>query len=1146
VLRFYLRRLFEKRVFIVKLTTDRTLDALAPASCSRARQLILEAERLRTRHERANRRRFARLLRDRDAIEVTMTLTDEVMRVSSLPSAAGILRGAARRSSVAGFGLINAVGLRLVSLVSRLMPATAVKVVHAQVRRLSRDLILASESGPLQRHLDSREREGIHLNINVLGEAVLGEREANERFDRVLEMMRRARVNYISVKLSSVVSQLTMIDHEGSLGRVSEKLRLLYRSAQRESVFVNLDMEEFRDLRLTVDAFRSVLSETEFEALDAGLVLQAYLPDSHEAVEELVMWAKARFARRGGRVKIRLVKGANLAMEHAEAQLHGWTPAPYGSKADVDASFLRLVDLCLRSEHGAALRVGVASHNLFDLSWALDVAEQRGVLDQLDIEMLEGMACAEALAIVKSGRNVLLYAPVTRHDDFAAAVAYLVRRLDENTSDENYLKAAFYIAQDPKVFDHQQARFLDSVQQRHQVATASRRHAPAPISTHEIFENSADGDPTNPTYVHEVTGALARVGSLEVRQIPLVINALEIAGEQYEEGCDPSDHGATWYRYSVATKEQIDRAVECARAAGPGWAALGCEERRQILIRAANVMELRRAATIAVMARDGGKTVSEADPEVSEAIDFARYYPSRVRDDDTATPLGVVLVVPPWNFPYAIPSGGVCAALAAGNSVILKPAPETVATAWELVRQLWEGGVPKDVLQFLPTRHDETGRHLVSHNGVDGVILTGSFETAKLFTSWKPDLNLLAETSGKNAMLISSYADIDLAVKDLVQSAFGHAGQKCSAASLAIVDQSVLEDPAFFRQLSDAVESLQVGPGYQLATTVGPIIRRAESPLRRALTQLDPGETWLVKPEPLDEAELMWRPGVKLGVQPGSWSHRNEWFGPVLAVMRAPDFATALKWQNQVPYGLTAGLHSLDEGECQYWMDHVEAGNLYLNRGVTGAVVNRQPFGGWKRSSVGPTAKAGGPNYVNCLRRWAPLYEVESAVSGLTTWWRGFGSKARDESGLSVEVNMQRYRHHLAPIAVRIDDSFDSNAVSYLASVATLTGASIAFSAKSDIEGVVDLTIESVDALLERCATFDKVRWLSKESAPAVALLAEGISTDRRPLAQAGAIEGPRWLSEQSVAMTRHRYGNVNAGPKPHCGGLGETGPARN
>jgi RHH-type proline utilization regulon transcriptional repressor/proline dehydrogenase/delta 1-pyrroline-5-carboxylate dehydrogenase len=1119
--------------------TDSSLDALVSASCAGARQLILDSEKLRTRRERANRRRFARLFRDRHAIEVTISLTDETMRITSVRSAASVLRASAKRASVTGFGVFNAYGLRIVALVSRWMPSLAVKVVHVEVRSLSKDLILASEKAPFKRHLHNRQREGIALNVNVLGEAVLGDREANERLERVLEMMRRDEVNYVSVKLSSVVSQIVTIDHAGSLSRVSDQLRVLYLEARLNGVFVNLDMEEYRDLRLTVDAFQEVLSEPEFEEISAGIVLQAYLPESHAALEELIAWAQDRFARSGGQIKVRLVKGANLAMEHAEAEFHGWTPAPYGTKADVDASYARLLDVSLRAEHAHAVRVGVASHNLFHLVWALDIARERGVLDQLDIEMLEGMANAEALAMVKSGRTVLLYAPVTRHDDFAAAVAYLVRRLDENTSDENYLKAAFYIAQDEGVFAEQQQRFLTSVEMRHHVITTSRRHVMTQPNAVERFENAPDGDPTNPLYVAAVSAALRDVRVLKTQQIPLVINGEPITATQFEEGRDPNDNGVVWYRYSVAGNAEIDSIIASSRAVVAGWSAYSCHERRAILNRVASVMERQRAVTIAVMTRDAGKTVGEADPEVSEAIDFARFYASQALDFGDSTPLGVVLVVPPWNFPYAIPAGGICAALAAGNAVIVKPAPEAVAVAWELVQQLWEGGVPRDVLQFVPTRDDDSGRYLVTHDGVDGVILTGSFDTAALFTSWKPEINLLAETSGKNAILITSYADIDIAVKDLVQSAFGHAGQKCSAASLAIVDKSIYDNPAFFRQLTDSVQSLCVGPGYDVATAVGPIIRPAETALWRALSQLDEGETWLVEPEPLDEARLQWRPGVKIGIQPGSWSHVNEWFGPVLAVMSAPDFATALAWQNRVPFGLTAGLQSLDEEECQYWIDHVEAGNLYVNRGITGAVVNRQPFGGWKRSSVGPTAKAGGRNYVDCLRRWPALHDASTATRELATWWRDFGSLARDEAGLSVEVNMQRYCYTLSPIVVRIDASFDSQQVSFLEALTTLTGANVALSAIGEVEGVLNVTQESVDELVARCATFGKVRWLSREEAPVAALLDHGISTDRRPFAQSGIVEGPRWFIEQSVAMTRHRYGNVNAGPKPICRGLG-------
>ena len=323
---------------------------------------------------------------------------------------------------------------------------------------------------------------------------------------------------------------------------------------------------------------------------------------------------------------------------------------------------------------------------------------------------------------------------------------------------------------------------------------------------------------------------------------------------------------------------------------------------------------------------------------------------------------------------------------------------------------------------MVPTRDDDTGRHLVTHVGVSAVVLTGSFDTAKLFTSWKPTLRLLAETSGKNAIVITASADVDLAVRDLVHSAFGHAGQKCSAASLAIVERAIYEDPQFVAQLVDAVSTLRVGPGYDLAANVGPIIRPPEAPLQRALTQLDDGERWLVAPERLDAEGFLWRPGVKVGVRRGSWSHLNEWFGPVLGIMIANDLSEATTWQNETPYALTGGLQSLNESECATWIDAVQVGNVYVNRGTTGAVVRRQPFGGWKRSSVGPTAKAGGANYVNCLRHWHKVTDVDAALAEATAFWSDVASLARDESGLEAERNLARYRQHLRPIAVRLDD----------------------------------------------------------------------------------------------------------------------------
>jgi len=850
--------------------------------------------------------------------------------------------------------------------------------------------------------------------------------------------------------------------------------------------------------------------------------LQAYLPESHKFFAELVEWSKKRFARSGGTIKVRLVKGANLAMERAEAELHGWSSAPYRSKSDVDASYVRLVDAALRPEHSQAVRIGIASHNLFHMTWALEVAKSRGVLDQIDIEMLEGMANAEALAVTRAGQPVLLYAPVTRKDDFAAAVAYLVRRLDENTSDENYLKAAFEISKNPSKFKDQEVRFRTSISERHSITTQSLRHIEHGILTGNSFENERNADPTEPRFIKDVTKAIKKVRAIKDQEIPLVIGGKEVFTKEQEPGTDPSDNGKIWYHYSVGSVKDVDKAVATAKVAQGKWSALSIDDRTSILYKSAAAMQKATVETIAVMARDAGKTVAEADPEVAEAIDFARFYATTAQNFGESTALGTILVVPPWNFPYAIPMGGVCAALAAGNSVILKPAPETVATAWEVVSHLWAGGVPQDVLQFLPMRDDENGKYLVTHPDIDGLILTGSFDTASLFTSWRPELNLMAETSGKNAVLISACADIDAAVKDLVQSAFGHAGQKCSAASIAIVDTNIYHDPAFVRQLKDAVESLRVGAGWDFATTVGPIIRASENALTRALTQLDDGESWLVEPKQLDQAGLMWRPGVKLGVKPKSWSHRNEWFGPVLAIIEAPDFDTAINWQNETDFGLTAGIQSLDEKECEEWINRIEAGNLYVNRGITGAIVNRQPFGGWKRSAVGPNAKAGGLNYVNTLRNWPRVTNLEAAIYGVNTWWAKVGSQAIDRSGLVVEKNFQRYRHYLAPIVVVVDESTTQDEKSLIHHIAETTGAKIIFT--TDLGDVRE--------------KYSRVRWLASSKPPVLEELQKGISVDHRPIAQRGDIETPRWLIEQSVAITYHRYGNPNGGPKPHCSAL--------
>lgn len=1104
------------------LATSTDIDSTIEPSIDLVNELIAESEHLRSRHDEANRRRFSRLLKDSEAIDLTMSLTDEVMRITSMRRAAKTFRRSARNVGREGLGTLDYVGIKLASPFSLLFPQLVMRIVHKRVRMAAEGIILPAESALLAKHIARRDKEGIRLNINLLGEAVLGENEAHQRLQAIMDLVARPHINYVSVKISSIVSQLITIDHRGSVERAAERLRLLYAEAIEHKVFVNLDMEEFRDLSITVDVFKKVLSEPEFENLEAGIVLQAYLPDSHNAFADLVQWSILRHEKTGARIKIRLVKGANLAMEKAEAELHGWVPAPYATKADVDASYTRLIDCALRPENSAAVRIGIASHNLFHLSWAIEVAKSRGVESQLDIEMLEGMANAESLAISKRAPRVLLYTPVTQYENFPTAVAYLVRRLDENTSTDNYLRASFDIAHDKVGFEQQRERFLASVRERHTISTKSRRHNlhredPEQEYSQGVFINASDSDATNPVFISKLESDLEDVYSSDTLTIPLVVAGHEVQVDDFENGVTPNEGGRQWYRYGIADTDLIDKAFEAARAAITNWESLGAHGRGEILAKAAHLMDSDRAKIIARMSRDAGKTYAEADPEVSEGIDFARFYALSAREKEQGSkPVGVVVVVPPWNFPFAIPLGGVCAALASGNTVILKSAPETVATSWLMAQYLWSAGVPKNVLQFVSTRDDEDGKYLVSHSQVDALILTGAFATAELFASWKADLNLLAETSGKNAILVSASADIDNAVKDLVQSAFGHAGQKCSAASLAIVETGVYRNPAFIHQLKDAVQTLTTASSLLTSTAVGPLIHPPTGALLRALTTLDDGESWLVEPQALDSTGYLWSPGVKIGVLPGSWSHMNEWFGPVLGIIEAPDFDTAIDIQNTANYGLTAGVHSLDVAECEKWIDRIQAGNLYVNRGTTGAVVNRQPFGGWKRSSVGATSKAGGSNYLNNLRSWESMNDLSLTQSSSTDWWQSTGSQAIDRSGLKVERNYQRYRPYIDPVIVCIDSKVDKKVIEYIEWVSKLVGTKIIFNRG-------EITIGD-------CS---KVRWLRDEAAPIADLLSRGISVDIRPIAARGDVETPRWLLEQSVSITNHRYGNVGAGPQP-------------
>ncbi|QHC60875.1 bifunctional proline dehydrogenase/L-glutamate gamma-semialdehyde dehydrogenase [Rathayibacter sp. VKM Ac-2760] len=1026
--------------------------------------------------------RLAGVLQDPNGLDFAVGFVDGVARPEDLTVAAENLAAlTAKTPAFLSSSLRAAVATG--GAVGPVLPWIVVPAARRVLRRLVGHLVVDASDARLGSAIRRLRESGDRLNLNLLGEAVLGEREADRRLEGARRLLERSDVDYVSIKVSSIASQLSMWAFDEAVDRVVERLTPLYQfaAASREPKFINLDMEEYRDLDLTVAVFRRLLDQPGMQQLEAGIVLQAYLPDALGVLRSLTEWATERRRGGGAPIKIRIVKGANLAMERVDAALHDWPLATVGSKTEADTNYKRLLDWALRPERTDAVRLGVAGHNLFDIAWAWITANERGVADAVEFEMLLGMATGQARAVREDVGRLLLYTPVVHPHEFDVAISYLIRRLEENSSPENFLSAVFEL-EDEAVLQRELGRFRASLD----ALDALDDTVPGRNRSQDRLREWSSGSGLRLVREHAGAGARVQDPAAEgLTQAVLGLNrgsgaAAKTSAFRNEPDTDPALPGnRRWARLitdriagstigaRAADRARITDAAELqellrrvARRAERWGERLGYD-RAAILDRAGLALAANRDRLIEVMAAETGKTVAEADPEVSEAIDFAHYYATRARELDavggaTFVPERVTVVAPPWNFPVAIPAGSILAALAAGSGVVVKPAPQARRSAAVLVEALWDAGIPQDLVALVDLDEESLGRALITDPLVDRVLLTGSYETAKLFRSWRPDLPLLAETSGKNAIVVTPHADYDLAVADIVRSAFGHAGQKCSAASLVILVGSVARSKRFRAQLVDAVTSLKVGWPSDPAVAMGPLIEPPTGKLSHALTALGAGESWLVEPRRLDETGRLWSPGVREGVTEDSYTHLTEFFGPMLGIMHAATLEDAIRLQNATDYGLTAGLHSLRSDELALWLDSVEAGNLYVNRGITGAIVRRQPFGGWKRSSVGGGAKAGGPNHLIGLGSWKPSparpsttlhlrglddrarqfieaaqsslqfeqFDLlrRSALSDQLAWATEFGVVS-DVSNVGVERNLFRYLR--VPVALRLADGGD-------------------------------------------------------------------------------------------------------------------------
>lgn len=881
--------------------------------------------------------------------------------------------------------------------------------IKAQLTGMARMFMLGDDPKVIVAILRKLHDEGAAFTVDVLGETVVSEKEADDyaaRYLALLELLAREisawpatgdaagttstpdpRLN-LSLKISAFYSQIHPTDPETAIAQIANRLRPVLRRAKELGAFINLDMESYALKNLTLRLFKTVFAEPEFaEGPACGLALQAYLKDSETDLQDLIAWSRDQ----NRRITVRLVKGAYWDYETVIARQRGWPVPVFAQKAETDANFEKLSLLLLENEDAVTAALG--THNVRSVAHALAQASRLG-LDPgaLEFQVLYGMAEPLKAALLQLGCRVREYCPV---GELLPGMAYLVRRLLENTSNEGFLANRFAKGAS------KEALLRNPMTLAHVAALSPRKRETEPTTPGARgFDNEPPTDFTIRSEREKMRQALDALRGRLGRRYPLVINHRRVETPEWTPSLNPANQAEIIGYAARASVVHTDSAIAAAKAALPAWARMTADQRATCCDELAGLLQREKTALTALTILEAGKNWMEADADIAEAIDFCRFYAAMMRDLGAPhrtqsvpgetnfqhwLPRGVAVVIAPWNFPLSILTGMMSAAIVTGNTVIIKPSEQTPILAARLMELVMEAGFPAGVVNLISGRGAEVGAHLVAHPQVAFIAFTGSkevglniWEVAGRTSANQPALKkVVCEMGGKNALIVDSDADLDEAVLGTLHSAFSYNGQKCSALSRLVVLADNYD--RFMERLIAAAASLRIGPAEEPGTIIGPVIDRASQ--QRILSVIEAGRkdatvAWqgIVPKDPL---ACYVPPTIFTDVPPASRLFREEIFGPVLSVTRAKDFDEAIALANDSSYALTGGLYSRSPANIERAKAELICGNLYVNRGITGAIVGRQPFGGFKLSGGG--TKAGGVEYLqqfmvprvvteNCLR----------------------------------------------------------------------------------------------------------------------------------------------------------------------------------
>jgi len=832
------------------------------------------------------------------------------------------------------------------------------------------------EKTNLQKYLQNNKTETI---LWLIQKSPFGSKTVEKNIKNILSIIQNSKINSICINLADLYpdlsTNLNFLNKETLEKNIKIILQALLDNFKKEqkqiSVFFNFD--NYKNLNLITEIFENLLFSDAFLQIKLGITLKAYFPESFEIQKKFISLAKKRIEKNGSPIIIRITKGSCLNLEQTEAAKNNWSSPTYTTKIETDANFKKMIEYGCKTDNIKAANLGIATCNIFDIAYSILLIKENKIEPYVFFEMIKGSLTKSIQHSLERilEKNLKIFCPIVNKKDFHSINCLLLKKINDFTNSENFIFHLEKLLPGTKNWDEQLDIFKQSIEQIKHISNTPKQIQNRNLlkdKTSVNFENAPVTDfniSSNITWANQI---VEKAKNYIPEDIPLVIDGKYIYDNLNGVSINPS-RSNNYYKYSLANEKQIEQAIITAKQNEKKWFQTPFKTRHEILMKVSEKLKEKRDSFIQILMVDIAKNLEQADSEISDAIDAIEYQCKQMLNtlsykDIEWTPKGTFVVIPPWGYPLSIGIEAIVSALISGNVVIFKPLNECVLISYQLANLFWLSGVPKECLQFINTTNSLFEKILISDHRINSVIISTSSEYAKKLIKLRNGLELLATTGGINTIIVTDMSDKELAIKNIINSAFLFSGQKFSSASVLILEKHIYDDLEFRENLKDASNNLKTGSALDINSVITPLIKIPDNKLKKALTTLDNDEWWLVKPKQDENNPRLFSCGIKYGVKPESFTKNHELYGPILSVMRADNLDEAIKLVNDSKFGLAAGLQSLDLREHTKWLAEIKAGNFYINTKIIDAKIKRQPFGGYKESSFGSGYKAGGPNYI--------------------------------------------------------------------------------------------------------------------------------------------------------------------------------------